>query len=94
MSYGRARAADTCSGQAQAEELSQFAKISYTLCDMQAAAKQVTDSHGHLNLLLNCAGILHVPGVMSPGKLWHSFACMCHRITAEQNVLITYPLPS
>ena len=31
------------------------------------AASQVSHSHQHLDLLLNVAGILHVPGKMSPG---------------------------
>ena len=32
------------------------------------AASQVSHSHQHLDLLLNVAGILHVPGKMSPGQ--------------------------
>jgi NAD(P)-dependent dehydrogenase (short-subunit alcohol dehydrogenase family) len=35
------------------------------------AAEQVSGSHSHLDLLLNVAGILHIPGKMSPGE--HSF---------------------
>lgn len=33
------------------------------------AASQVSGTHKHLDLLLNVAGILHVPGKMSPGQL-------------------------
>jgi len=33
------------------------------------AASQVSGIHKHLDLLLNVAGILHVPGKMSPGQL-------------------------
>ena len=33
------------------------------------AARQVSGSHSHLDLLLNVAGILHIPGKMSPGVL-------------------------
>ncbi len=33
------------------------------------AASQVSGAHKHLDLLLNVAGILHVPGKMSPGQL-------------------------
>ncbi|KAK9803014.1 hypothetical protein WJX73_010890 [Symbiochloris irregularis] len=31
-----------------------------------AAAESVKKSHGHVNLLLNCAGVLHIPGELSP----------------------------
>ena len=31
------------------------------------AVSQVSGSHKHLDLLLNVAGILHIPGKMSPG---------------------------
>lgn len=31
------------------------------------AASQVSGRHGHLDLLLNVSGILHIPGKMSPG---------------------------
>lgn len=33
----------------------------------QAAANSVGEAHGHVDLVLNAAGILHIPGVMSPG---------------------------
>ena len=32
------------------------------------AASQVSANHSHLDLLLNVAGILHIPGKMSPGE--------------------------
>jgi NAD(P)-dependent dehydrogenase (short-subunit alcohol dehydrogenase family) len=35
------------------------------------AAKQVSEKHKHLDLLLNVAGILHIPGKMSPGQSAH-----------------------
>jgi NAD(P)-dependent dehydrogenase (short-subunit alcohol dehydrogenase family) len=33
----------------------------------QAAAKAVSTQHGHLDLLVNVAGVLHIPGELSPG---------------------------
>ena len=36
---------------------------------MQAAAKTVSQKFEHVHLLLNVAGILHVPGKLSPGAL-------------------------
>jgi hypothetical protein len=33
----------------------------------QAAAKAVSTQHGHLDLLVNVAGLLHIPGELSPG---------------------------
>ena len=35
----------------------------------QAAAKTVKDKFGSVHLLLNAAGVLHVPGKLSPGEL-------------------------
>ena len=32
------------------------------------AVAQVSGNHRHLDLLLNVAGILHIPGKMSPGQ--------------------------
>lgn len=34
---------------------------------LQAAADKVTGKHSHLTLLINTAGVLHIPGVLSPG---------------------------
>lgn len=33
----------------------------------QAAAEETQAKHDHLNLLINAAGILHIPDVLSPG---------------------------
>lgn len=33
---------------------------------IQEAAKRVTTEHGHLDLLVNVAGLLHIPGKLSP----------------------------
>lgn len=33
---------------------------------IQAAADEVTGKHSHLTLLINTAGVLHIPGVLSP----------------------------
>ena len=54
------------------------------------AAQQVSASCSHLDLLLNVAGILHIPGKMSPGgtpnagilnsvaRCWSSTHHQCH----------------
>lgn len=34
---------------------------------MQAAAKRVSTQHDHLDLLVNVAGVLHLPGELAPG---------------------------
>lgn len=34
---------------------------------LQEAAKRVSAQHGHLDLLVNVAGVLHLPGELSPG---------------------------
>ena len=40
----------------------------YELYARQAAAEQVANKHDQLTLLVNAAGILHIPGVLSPGE--------------------------
>lgn len=35
----------------------------------QAAAEDVAKKYEHLSLLINAAGILHIPGVLSPGAV-------------------------
>ena len=45
------------------------------------AAQQVSCSHGHLDLLLNVAGILHMPGKMSPGTCCPSQSCSFRHVT-------------
>ena len=44
----------------------------------QAAAERVSGEHGHLDLLLNVAGILHTSDGISPGETNASTFCM-HR---------------
>lgn len=39
------------------------------------AAAQVSATHKHLDLLLNVAGILHIPGKMSPGQCGLAHCC-------------------
>jgi hypothetical protein len=36
---------------------------------VQAAAEEAAAHVTHVNLLLNASGVLHIPGVMSPGTL-------------------------
>ena len=47
---------------------------------MQAAAKSVSEKFEHVHLLLNVAGILHVPGELSPGNPCLSVSCTCCRL--------------
>src|SRR5690348_13470552 len=50
---------------------------------IEAAAEQVAQRHDHLDLVINSAGLLHIPGVMTPGGcgLRHgSAACKNERI--------------
>lgn len=41
----------------------------YSCPALQEAAKRVSTEHGHLDLLVNVAGLLHIPGKLSPGAL-------------------------
>ncbi len=41
---------------------------------LQEAAKRVSTQHGHLDLLVNVAGVLHLPGELSPGA-GHEQSC-------------------
>ena len=41
---------------------------------LQEAAARVSERHPSLKLLLNVAGILHIPEVMAPGKVAHAHA--------------------
>ncbi len=53
------------------------------------AASQVSGSHRHLDLLLNVAGILHIPGKMSPG--W-ALRLVLMLITAQDDSIHAYYL--
>ncbi len=61
------------------------------------AASQVLGSHRHLDLLLNVAGILHIPGKMSPGTALRllpvlisarGFSVYAHQLRETPNVLL------
>lgn len=45
------------------------------LC-VQDAVDEVSSKHDHLTLLLNTAGILHIPGELSPGLLLGALASL------------------
>lgn len=51
------------------------------------AAAQVSATHKHLDLLLNVAGILHIPGKMSPGDCGLPNWC-CGEVHAPTSIYI------
>lgn len=95
----------TCRKPDQARELAELqasnpgldvVKLDCTSEDSIArAAAQVAERHSHLDLLLNVAGILHIPGKMSPGEPSQSFLpTVVHDVNVEHHSMGCNALPA
>ena len=50
------------------------------MCDfIQVLAKEIDDKYGRVDLIVNCAGLLHIPNEIKPGEciITKSYCILC-----------------